>query len=120
MTARKAPAASAPDFAALLAGAERFDPRTPVRKVALQNGERSFAFTLDNDLVKLVTLTPGYGRLDIAVRYASDAVLDEEHHSLTLSDDPSIVGDELGLVIGWRAPLVSWLAWPRISRTRRF
>jgi hypothetical protein len=120
MIARKYSRTGSGDFAALLAGAEAFDPRTPARRIQLPAGERSFAFTLDNDLVKLVTLTPGYGSLDIVVRYADDAILDEEHHIIALSGDPTIVGDAFGVVVGWRAPLISWLSWPEISRTRRF
>lgn len=107
-------------FAALAAAAEGVAPNTPPRPVMLPPGESSFAFTLDNDLVKLVTLRPGNGSLAIAVRYASDVVLEEERHLIRPAADPTIVADGLGLVVSWRAPLIPGLNWPLISRTRRF
>ena len=108
------------DFAALSAAAEGVAPNTPPRPITLPPGESSFAFTLDNDLVKLVTLRPGNGSLTIAVRYASDVVLEEERHVIRPAVAPTIMADGMGLVVSWRAPLVEWLSWPLISRTRRF
>lgn len=108
------------DFAALAAAAEGVAPNTPPRPVRLPPGESSFAFTLDNDLVKLVTLRKGNGSLAIAVRYASDVVLDEERHVIRPAVEPTITADGMGLVVTWRAPLVEWLNWPLISRTRQF
>jgi hypothetical protein len=108
------------DFAALTAAAEGVVPNTPPRPVRLPAGESSLAFTLDNDLVKLVTLRPGNGSLTIRVRYASDVVLDEERYVIRPAADPTIMADGLGLVVSWRAPLVEWLSWPLISRMRRF
>ena len=109
-----------PDFAALVAAAEGVAPNSPPRAVKLPPGEISFAFTLDNDLVKLVTLRPGNGSLTIAVRYASDVVLDEERHVIRPVVEPTIMADGMGLVVSWRAPLVEWLSWPLITRTHRF
>jgi hypothetical protein len=108
------------DFAALCAAAEGVAPNTPPRPVKLPPGGSSFAFTLDNDLVKLVTLRPANGSMTIAVRYAGDVVLEEERHVIRPAADPTIMADGLGLVLSWRAPLVEWLSWPLISRTRRF
>ncbi len=108
------------DFAALTAAAEGVAPGTPPRPIQLPAGESSFAFTLDNDLVKLVTLRPGNGSLVIAVRYASDVVLEEERQVIRPAVDPTIMADGMGLVVSWRAPLVEWLSWPLIRRTRRF
>ena len=108
------------DFAALAGAAEGVAPDTPPRPVKLPSGESSFAFTLDNDLIKLVTLRPGNGSLTIAVRYASDVVLEEERHVIRPAVEPAIMADGMGLVVSWRAPLVEWLSWPLISRTRRF
>lgn len=108
------------EFAALSAAAEGVAPDAPPRPVQLRPGESTFAFTLDNDLVKLVTLRLGDAGLAIAVRYASDVVLDEERHTIRPAADPSIVADGMGLVVSWRAPLVPGLSWPMISRTRRF
>ena len=109
-----------PDFAALAAAAEGVAPNSPPRPIRLPPGESSFAFTLDNDLVKLVTLRSGNGALTIAVRYASDVVLDEERHVIRPAVEPTIMADGMGLVVSWRAPLLAWLGWPLISRTRRF
>lgn len=108
------------DFAALTAAAEGVAPNTPPRPIKLPAGESSLAFTLDNDLLKLVTLRPGNGTLTIVVRYASDVVLEEERHVIRPAADPTIMADGLGLVVSWRAPLLEWLSWPLISRTRRF
>ena len=108
------------DFAALAAAAEGVAPNTPPRPIKLPPGESSFAFTLDNDLVKLVTLRRTSGSLSIAVRYATDVVLDEERHVIRPATDPTIMADGMGLVVNWRAPLAEWLSWPLISRTRRF
>ena len=108
------------DFAALAATANGVAPETPPRPIRLRPGDSSFAFTLDNDLVKLVTLRWGDGALTIAVRYASDVVLDEESHVIQPAVEPTIIADGLGLVVSWRAPLIPGLIWPLISRTRRF
>ena len=108
------------EFAALSAAAEGVAPNTPPRPIMLPPGESSFAFTLDNDLVKLVTLRPGHGSLTIAVRYATDVVLEEERYMIRPAADPTIMADAMGLVVSWRAPLVEWLSWPLVSRTRRF
>lgn len=108
------------EFAALSAAAEGVAPNAPPRPVKLPSGESSFAFTLDNDLVKLVTLRRENGALAIHVRYASDVVLEDERHVIRPAADPTILADGLGLVVSWRAPLVEWLSWPLISRTRRF
>lgn len=113
-------ASPAEDFAALSAAAEGVGPSASPRQIRLPAGESSFAFSLDNDLIKLVTLLPGPGRLSIAVRYASDVVLEEERHVIRLASDPTIIADGLGLVVSWRAPLIPGLSWPEISRTRRF
>ena len=75
---------------------------------------------MDRDLVKLVTLRSSRGALTISVRYASDVVLEEERHVIRPAADPTITADGMGLVVNWRAPLVEWLSWPLISRTRRF
>lgn len=100
--------------------AEGIAPDTPPHPVKLEPGESSYAFTLDNDLVKLVTLRRTSSSLDIRVRYATDVVLEEQRHTIRPAADPTVVADGLGLVISWRAPLVDWLSWPIISRTRRY
>jgi hypothetical protein len=108
------------EFATLAAAAEGIAPGTPPRPVDLPPGDSSFAFTLDNDLVKLVTLRRTGSSLDIRVRYATDVVLEEQRHTIRSAADPTIVADGLGLVVSWRAPLLEWLRWPLISRTRRY
>lgn len=108
------------EFATLAAAAQGISPDTPPRPVALPPGEQSFAFTLDNDLIKLVTLRRTSNALDIRVRYATDVVLEEQRHTIRPAADPTVVADGLGLVVSWRAPLLEWLSWPLISRTRRY
>lgn len=108
------------EFATLAAAAEGVAPGAPPRPIDLPPGDSSFAFTLDNDLVKLVTLSRTGGSLAIRVRYATDVVLEEQRHTIRPAADPTIVADGLGLVVSWRAPLLEWLSWPLISHTRRF
>ena len=108
------------DFAALSAAAEGVPPNAPPRPIKLRPIENSFAFTLDNDLVKVVTLRPGSGTLAINVRYATDVVLEAERHLIRPAFEPTVIADGLGLVVTWRAPLIEWLGWPLISHTRRF
>ena len=108
----------APD--AGMSAAEFIDPRTPRRPLALPDSERTYAFSLDNDLIKLVTLTPGRGELAIRVRYATDAVLQEDRHVIAMPGTAEITADGLGLVVTWHAPLLPGLNWPVTRRTRRF
>ncbi len=102
------------------AAAEYIDPRAPRTPIDVPQDQRSFAFTLDSDLIKLVSLVPGDGQLAVRVRYATDAVMAEDLVVLRLSQDPQITADGLGLVIVWRVPLIPGLSWPTLKRTRRF
>jgi hypothetical protein len=108
------------DFATLAATARGIEPRAPLHQLALPAGGQSYAFNLDNDLIKLVTLTPGPGTLTIRVRYATDSVLEDARHVLSLSSAPDISADGLGLLISWRTPLIPGVPWPQIRKSRRF
>jgi hypothetical protein len=120
MSAQTSPSSASMEFDALVVGAEKFDPRTPSQNIDLPEAERSFAFTLDNDLIKLVTIEPGNGRLSVHVRYATDTVMQDDRYEVTLSSRPQIVADAMGIVVTWQAPLLPWFGWPMLRRSRRF
>lgn len=120
MSAPTSQSSSSMEFDALVAGAEKFDARTPSQHVDVPEADRSFAFTLDNDLIKLVTLKPRNGGLAVHVRYATDAVLQDDRYDVALSSRPQIVADAMGIVVTWKAPLLPGLGWPMLRRSRRF
>lgn len=120
MTSPKTASLGPSDFAAIATSAQEVEPRAPLHRVTLADGEQSYSFTLDNDLIKLVTLTPGPGQLDVRVRYATDTVVQDDRHVVPLSSDPEISADGLGLVVSWRASLIPGLSWPQMRKSRRF
>ncbi len=108
------------DFREAVASAVAVDPKAPLRRLALAAGEQSYAFSLHNDVIKLVTLTPRGDTLRVRVRFAADVVLQDDRHEIALPGAPTVEVDHFGLCLRWTAPLVSWLAWPQMTRSRRF
>jgi len=108
------------DFVGAYAASERFEPRQKPVSIAIGTDERSFAFQMEGDLIKLVTLTPRRRGLELRVRYATDTVVQDERHVIELGAQPHLVADAYGLVVRWRAALLPGLAWPSIRKSRRF
>lgn len=91
----------------------------PVR-VSVGAESHEFVFQPDDDLTKLVSVTPARDTLGITVRYVTDAIVQQDNYVLAINGDPTATVDGYGLIVTWRAPLVSWLAWPMIQHKRRF
>jgi hypothetical protein len=108
------------DFAATAATAQHIDPGTPWQDLPLPSDRQSFAFEVDRDLTKLVTISPFAGRMAIRVRYATDVVMEDHQHVLAVPGTARMSVDDLGVVISWRQRLIPGLAWPAIRRARRF
>jgi hypothetical protein len=108
------------DFAATAATAQHMDQGNPPQDQPLPRDRQSYAFAVDSDLTKLVTLSPFAGRLAIRVRYATDVVLEDNQHALAVPADARISIDDLGVVMSWRQRLIPGLNWPSIRRARRF
>ena len=89
-------------------------------RITVSAGSREFAFQPDDDLTKLVTVTPAPDTLSITVRYVTDAIVQQDSYVLAIRGGTTLTVDGYGVIVTWRAPLVSWLAWPVIQRKRRF
>lgn len=108
------------DFAATAATAQHVDPGNQRQDHPLPRDRQSYAFAVDSDLTKLVTLSPFAGRLAVRVRYATDVVLEDNQYALPVPADARISIDDLGVVVSWRQRLIPGLNWPSIRRARRF
>jgi len=90
------------------------------REISVDVTAQTFAFELDDDLTKLVSLIPNRSRLRIVVRYASDVVVQQDAYELPASTGLTITADSQGIVVRWQARLLPLLPWPFVTRKRRF
>ena len=120
MTEPGASALTFSEFTATAATAQPVAPGTPPRQLELPPGEQSFAFSVDRDLTKLVTLSYAGSRVTVRVRFADDVVV--EDHSATIAGvaEPRLTVDDHGIAVSWRAPLIPGLNWPQTRHSRRF
>lgn len=120
MTSPAAPGFTWADFTATAKVAQHILPGTPRQEVVLLGEQRSYQFEMDNDLIKLVTLAQSAAGLAIRVRYATDVLIGDHQYSLAVPKDAVLRIDGFGVVVTWRTPLIPGLAWPMITRKRRF
>lgn len=90
------------------------------KEISVGDTAQTFAFDLDDDLIKLVSLIPNGSMLRIVVRYATDAVVQRDVYELPATDPLTISADSHGVVVRWQARLLPLLPWPMIARKRRF
>lgn len=81
---------------------------------------QTFAFELDDDLTKLVSLIPSTSTLRVVVRYATDVVVQQDSYELPVGTTLTVTADSQGIVVRWQARLLPLLPWPVIARERRF
>jgi hypothetical protein len=108
------------EFTATAAAAQPVAPGTPPRQLELPPGEQSFAFSVDRDLTKLVTLSYAGSRVSVRVRFADDAVVEDRSARIDGAAEPRLTVDDHGIALSWRAPLIPGLNWPQTRRSRRF
>ena len=71
---------------------------------------QTFSFTLDDDLVKVVTVWSDGQSCHVNIRYGHDVVLQEENHAFEIASPISIEPTRYGVTIRTRRrwPLQSW------------
>ena len=96
-------------------------PRVNAPKdISLGDTAQTFAFDLDDDLIKLVSLIPNGTILRVVVRYATDVVVQQDIYEVPATDPLTITADSHGVVVRWQARLLPPLPRPVIARKRRF
>ena len=90
------------------------------KEISIGDTAQTFAFELDDDLTKLVSVIPGKSILRVVVRFATDVVVQQDNYELPASTTLTIVADSQGIVVRWQARLLPLLPWPVIARKRRF
>ncbi|WP_421759097.1 hypothetical protein [Devosia sp.] len=90
------------------------------KDIIVGNTAQTFAFQLDDDLTKLVSLIPNKSILRVVVRYATDVVVQQDSYELPASTTPTVTADSQGIIVRWQARLLPRLPWPLVARKRRF
>lgn len=90
------------------------------KEVSVGDVAQTFAFALDDELTKLVSLIPTRSILRIVVRYATDVVVQQDTYELPASNSLAVTADSQGIVVRWQGRLLPLLPWPLVTRKRRF
>lgn len=71
---------------------------------------QTFSFTLDDDLVKVVTVWTDGNSCHVNVRYGLDVLLQEENHAFDVASPIAIETTRFGVIIRARRrlPLLNW------------
>lgn len=83
-------------------------------------GQQSYAFELDDDLTKVITIQATTTGLEIEVRYGGDYLLQHDRYRIPLERPPCIAETALGVTVKVTRRVLPWLAWPRWRLTYRF
>ena len=82
--------------------------------------EQRFAFDLSPELTKLVSVKPIGRDLEVHVRFAGQAVMDEFRTMIFSPRGIKLTTDDAGLIVRWKSALLPGLPWPVMTRKRRF
>lgn len=77
--------------------------------VVASQSPQTFSFTLEDDLVKLVTVAMVGLVCHVTVRYARDVVLHEENHAFEVASPIEIETTRQGVTIRAKRPGIAWL-----------
>ena len=78
---------------------------------------RHFAFTIDSNTEKLITIVQNGRSVDVSVRFSGDVLHEASNEHLEIDGDLKITSDEHGLTLSYPA---RWLGLPIRTKSRRY
>lgn len=78
---------------------------------------RQFAFTVDSDTEKLITITQNGSSVDVSVRFSGDVLHETRNEHLEIDGILNIVSDEHGLTLSYSC---RWLGLRIGTKSRRY